>query len=256
MVISCILRSERRYQSDQFLSLFLFFGGGLRSYLISTACSTIIFMTTRFLPLILLLHIALACSDGCNTCDPFTNTCYTCADPSFFRLNDGRCLKATGASTLCTIYAINGSCVACLPTYKLTQAQCIKDTSGCLSFNGDQCLSCGFGTVLVSGKCTGILNCLVFDQASKNCTSCAPGLVSQGTMCSVTNGCTSSAQNGGCLQCSGDYVLSGFICVAKNIPLPGGCGVMDYNGKCQYCWNGNLPDSVLGCLSGGVRVSV
>ena len=73
----------------------------------------------------------------------------------------GQCIDSSTISK-CSLYGSEIECLACQPTYSLTNGQCTKDYSACLAFSEtdkNKCVSCGFGTVLQDGKCIGAINC-------------------------------------------------------------------------------------------------
>lgn len=101
----------------------------------------------------------------------------------------------------------------CLPTYRLKGQECIKDSTGCLTFEADKCTKCGFGMNLVNGVCTGIINCMEYENDPKSCKNCSPGFLTFGVACYVEQGCMGAEQNGACSSCDSAYTLSGYMCV-------------------------------------------
>lgn len=117
---------------------------------------------------------------------------------------------------------------------------CLKDPNGCLRFSaGGVCLECGFGMNLVSGGCSGILNCLEYNSESLQiCLKCLDGFDTFDIKCYANNYCeTANKQDGTCSTCKRGASLSGFGCaiIQKRVL---GCSVYGMFGQCLYCEEG------------------
>ena len=178
-----------------------------------------------------------ACSPNCLLCDTARNVCYSCPAP-LNPIVGGSCLPVSEIGG-CLLYLSNGICARCQLGYRpITGNQCERDRSGCIRFGaGGTCLECGFGTQLLYGGCTGLLNCLVYsEKTTKLCVQCYNGYVSFDIFCIANTGCsTANTTTGVCTECRPGFRLSGFNCYPSNSPKIPGCSVYASTGECLYC---------------------
>ncbi len=129
-------------------------------------------------------------------------------------------------------------CFACQPTFSLSANKCVKDYSACLEADpadDTACLTCGFGTVVKAGKCSGAINCL---EPSAPCKKCVEGFSLAGSNCvDKTAGCQTAGSNGVCSSCKEGYKLVGYQCVQKSVAVHG-CHIYDAAGVCYSCKGG------------------
>ena len=96
------------------------------------------------------------CQSSCLLClkPPHCSLCLS----SFALTITGGCTPKS--ITNCRVYASASTCQICKSTYKVVNGACEKDLSGCLVRSAEgHCLYCGFGTVMNSLSCSGVLNC-------------------------------------------------------------------------------------------------
>lgn len=124
--------------------------------------------------LIFLLGFVNGCRAGCAVCDPTQTICYLCLNSFNQKLSDGTCGYVQTSISYCDVYnAVDFSCSKCLITYNVTNQVCIPDVSGCLRYSlSGNCQECGFGTSMLNGRCTGVLNCREYLSLGANQYTC------------------------------------------------------------------------------------
>jgi hypothetical protein len=109
------------------------------------------------LQLTLFINTQNVCTAGCLACTKLQRICTAC-DKGYELTSTGKCIKIM-VNQNCSIFNNNNICIKCKPNYRLLNSSCVKDYSGCLQYEGNKCMSCGYGTILADGICVGILNC-------------------------------------------------------------------------------------------------
>jgi hypothetical protein len=182
--------------------------------------------------------VVLGCPANCPDCNPAGNYCYACAE-GYEADVAGQCVSERTVDK-CSFYSGSQQCLACQPTYELDgSGYCVKNWSPCLmpdTQNSSRCSSCGFGTVLSNGQCTGAINC---GSASVPCPSCASGflLTNNGKCSDQTGNCQTVDAQGFCRQCKADFNLIGYLCVPKTVRLFA-CYLWNADQQCIFCKSG------------------
>jgi len=167
----------------------------------------------------------------------------------------------------CDVISDQGVCTRCLSGYRMSNSQCERIISNCLSYLDASCSACQTGFSLVGGECMQLPTlCKSLDPATLKCRECFPGfvLVNNKELCAnnvprcikynfdgsckictqgfyltnnrclnVTNRCVRYSADNACIECADPYTFSGGECRI----LAAGCTVYT-NGTCSKCDNG------------------
>lgn len=184
-----------------------------------------------FLSVLLLLSVAMACSNNCYDCDPAGTICFACAEG--FELSVTNTCVDSNTIPKCNLYGPANQCFACQATFTINNGQCLKDYSACLAYDpsdDSKCITCGFGTTLKNNACAGPINCN--STANGACNSCIAGFTLTKGVCTDTSGnCATVGSNGICSTCKSGFNLVGYSCLASNVTVYG-CYVFDVSGTC------------------------
>jgi hypothetical protein len=215
-----------------------------------------------FLSVLLLLSVAMACSNNCYDCDPAGTICFACAEG--FELSVMNTCVDSNTIPKCDLYGPANQCFACQATFTINNGQCLKDYSACLAYDpsdDSKCITCGFGTTLKNNACAGPINCN--NTVNGACNSCITGFTLSKGACTDTSGnCATVGSNGICSTCKTGFNLVGYSCLPSNVTVYG-CYVFDASGTCQLCkagyniYQGNclLPSQIQQILQGITQLS-
>lgn len=172
-----------------------------------------------------ILAQVIPCSGNCSGCLNGPNSCTAC--PEGFELNTLALCVATQHNN-CAIYSANSIfCESCQPTFRSQNGTCLKDTSGCLEFKGQNCIKCGFGKNLTKGVCTGTLNCANYNATV--CISCSKGYFLNRNICYSTDPqCLRiDYSSGACIKCGENHTLVGYKCIISTKAASKNCYLYD-----------------------------
>lgn len=151
-------------------------------------------------------------NSNCNLCEPgfIVDTSSTCACTAGYYLSNSQCIKC---STSCLTCSSDTECDSCMPAYYISNYDCISCPSTCATCSSSSyCLTCIAGYTLSSNNC--ILCPSECSSCSDNniCESCIVGYKLDSNSCiSCPSGCYSCTTTE-CTVCQGSYYLDNGSC--------------------------------------------